>query len=105
MAFVPAVPDGDVFPIVLPLHVEKAVAPLFKDLHAIAFYYDLARSVLSPLFQEFFCIVVPHDHDVKGLTAPEIAYGHQCRVVPGGTCACGVAMPVMAKCCKRSITS
>ena len=76
VSFVPAVPDGDLLPISRPVHLEMAERSVFKNLHPIGFYGHLDIGCLGPGTQLLFRIFFSHDHDIKGLSGPEIAYGH-----------------------------
>lgn len=76
MPLVPAVPDGDIFPGMWPIHVESAEAALLEYLHAIAFYGDLSAGCFGPGFEHVFGVSVAHYHYVQSLCGPEIAYGH-----------------------------
>lgn len=76
MAFVPAIPDNNVFVTVVPGHLEHAEAALFKDFHPVAFDRYLAVAGFGPSTEQLFSIFLPHDHEIQGLAGPEVAYGH-----------------------------
>ena len=76
MAFVPGIPDGDIFISMFPLHLEKTETALFEYAHAIGFYRYLGIGSPGPFFQHLFCVFFSYDYHVQGFTGPEVADGH-----------------------------
>ncbi len=76
VSFVPGIPDSDIVISVRPGHLEHTEAALFKYLHAIAFYGNLAVGFTCPGFKQLFRFRISYDNDVQGLCGPEIADGH-----------------------------
>ena len=64
---------------------------MIKDLHSVALDGDLDLIGSGPRSQEILCVGLAYHDDVHGFITAEIAEGHQCRVVPGGT-AMGVSL-------------
>lgn len=76
VSFVPDIPDGDLFPVTCPLHLEKAQATLLEYPHAIGIDTYLGIGRLGPRLELLFRVFISYDHDIKGFSSPEIAYGH-----------------------------
>lgn len=76
MPFVPGVPDGYLFPVSRPSHLERAETALFEYLHPVVFYRDLDIGGPGPIPEDGFGIFFPHDNNVEGLGSPEVADGH-----------------------------
>ena len=66
MSALPAVPDHDHVPAVVPLQLKQIQAALFEYFHATIFYRDLRIGTASPGPEQMVSVLVFHNHYVEG---------------------------------------
>ncbi len=76
MASIPAVPYGNIVPIMIPMHLEQGQTALFKQFHTIVVYSYRYIVLLGPILQHFFCIFVAYNYQVQGFAVSGILDRH-----------------------------
>ena len=68
----PTVPNGDIVPVVRPMHLKQSKATLFKYFHTVVFYGNSCSKFLRPSTKQGLGIFISHNYQIQSLAGPKI---------------------------------